>query len=251
MEWERWAALHASLVIVPKAETAQIVVERYGASMERVLVIPDVIHEEYPSLPDPAHARQQLGLSADDRVVLFAGELSWAAGADILLEAIPTVCRDQHTVQFVLAGDGPMRHDLQQQAHATGVAHRCRFLGDVFSEHFESVLLAASFVVIPARTWQDEGLAKLAISYGKPVLTTQQAQIYSVHHGQTGLVTHDNPGSIVWGIKELLANPLRGSMVHYLAKRKAAHCYTLDRVAVEHYLAFAGVLGKLQGAAVA
>lgn len=250
-EWERRAVAEAALIIVPHLDTKRAVLEVYGSSPERVLVIGDHAEDEGRRFPDPGEARQALGLRPDWPVVLFAGELSYPAGADILVDAVPTVCRDQHTVHFVFAGEGPLRWDLERRVHGAGLGHRCRFLGDVPSEHFEGILMGASFVVIPARTWQGEGLAQLAVSFGKPVLTTQQAQIYTVQHGQTGLITHDNPGSIVWGIKELLANPLRGNMMRLLARRKALHGLSFDRIAVEHYLAFSKVLRNGEGLAVA
>ena len=106
--------------------------------------------------------------------------------------------------------------------------------------------MSADMVVIPARCWQPETLAELALSFGKPVLTTQQAQIRSVEHARNGLVTHDNPGSIVWGIRDLLSHPLRGSMMRLLARRRTQQGSSLDAIAARHAVAFATLLGAEQ-----
>ena len=67
------------------------------------------------------------------------------------------------------------------------------------------MLRACDFVVIPGRVPQGDGLARMAVANGKPVLTTHQAGTGGVIvHGQNGLITYDNPGSLVWGIRELL-----------------------------------------------
>jgi glycosyltransferase involved in cell wall biosynthesis len=138
-------------------------------------------------------------------VVLFAGSLSYEAGADILMDAIVTVCGGDQQALFLFAGEGALKGELQAWASRAGIEGRCRFLGDVPEAVFERVLAACDFVVIPARLPQGEALARMAIANGKSVLTTHQAEIGLIVHGQNGLVTYDNPGSMVWGIRELLS----------------------------------------------
>ena len=243
-EWERRGAATAALVVVPRESTRQVLIEHYGVSPERVTVVPDAEPASSPGLPDPSQAKRHMGLDDAWPMVLFAGELSHATGADLLMDAIETVCRDSPTVHFVFAGDGPLLGQLAGRARDLGLAHRCRFLGDVPGDQFEAVLLACDFVVIPARTWQNESLAQMAISFGKPVLTTRQANLYCVEHGRNGLVTYDNPGSIVWGVKELLANPLRGSMLRLLAQRRADHGPSFERMTVEHLIVYGKLVGR-------
>ena len=162
-------------------------------------------------------ARRGLDLDPFAPVVLFAGNLSYEAGADILLDAIVTVCAGNHEAQFLFAGDGALKGDLQGWASRAGLDRRCRFLGHVPADSFDRVLKACDFVVIPARVRQDEALARAAIDAGKPVVTTHQAAIPLIVHGQNGLITYDNPGSLVWAIGALLS-PLCASLRRQLAE---------------------------------
>jgi len=162
-------------------------------------------------------AKRALDLDPTAPCLLFASELSYAAGADILIDALRVVCVDDLRLQVVVAGDGPMRADLHDRAQSAGLAQRCRFLGDVPPTQFAAVLAACDFVVIPARERQSPDLATLALSHGKPVLATQQAGIAAIVHGLNGLVTYDNPGSFVWGIRELLG-PLYRDLRRHLAE---------------------------------
>ena len=197
-EMERAAVQRAALVIAPHSSTRQQVINLYYAAPEKVVIIPDVLIEKRPGVPpDASDVKRGFGLNPDAPMVLFSGEISHAAGADLLVDALPTVCRNHRTAQFVFAGDGPLKGELEARAWHAGIGHRCRFLGDVPRETFEALLNASDFVVIPARTWQDEGLAQMATGRGRPVLTTRQAGIGCVVHGENGLVTFDNPGSIV------------------------------------------------------
>lgn len=246
--WEKEAAQAASLVIVPHSSTRQQVVSLYETPAEKVVIIPDVLDGGGPSAPpNPAEVKGWFGLNPDAPLVLFAGEISHAAGADLLMDALPVVCGGHGTVQFVFAGEGPLKGELESRSWQRGIGQRCRFLGDVSSDTFRNLLMAAEFVVIPARTWQGEGLAQLALDCGKPVLTTHQAGIHSVVHGQNGLVTYDNPGSIVWGLQEMLANPLHGSMLRLAARRKSDDLPTLETVAAQHFMYYEIALENYRG----
>ncbi|MDA8388490.1 MAG: DUF4912 domain-containing protein [Nitrospiraceae bacterium] len=235
---EKEAVSAADLVIVPRPSTRQQVIDTYGAPPEKVVVVPDVLDEKAPDAPrdSAAGARGWFGLNREAPTALFAGEICHASGADILVDALPTVCRGHQTAQFIFAGEGPLRQELERRVFNEGIGHRCRFLGDVPRETFDAVLGASDFVVIPSRTGQDEGLARAAIERGRPVLTTRQAGINCVVHGENGLVTFDNPGSIVWGIQEMLHNPLQGGMIRFAARKRAGEALTVEIAALRHYM---------------
>jgi glycosyltransferase involved in cell wall biosynthesis len=247
-EKEKGAVAGAGLVIVPHSSTRQQVITLYDADPEKVVIVPDVLDEKSSASPQSAaDIRGLLGLNREAPTVLFAGEICHASGADLLVDALPTVCRNHRSAQFLLAGDGPLRGELEARVLNAGIGHRCRFLGDVSKETFDAILAASDFVVIPARTWQDEGLAQAAIARGRPVLTTRQAGIHCIVHGENGLVTFDNPGSIVWGIQEMLHNPLHGSMFRFTVRKKAGETPSVEIAAVQHYMYYEMLLRKIDG----
>lgn len=246
--WEKKAVSGAALIIVPHSSTRQQVINFYGADPEKVVIIPDALDEGAQRAAEGgAGGRNSFGLPHDVPVVLFAGEMSHAAGADLLVDSLPTVCRNHRSAYFVFSGDGPLRGELEARAHSAGIAHRCRFVGHVSGKAFESLLTASDFVVIPARTWQNEGLAQMAIQFGRPVLTTHQAGINCIVHGETGLVTFDNPGSITWGLQEMLNNPLRDKMLRIAARRSANDSPSLENIAVRHYIHYEILLKAVPG----
>ena len=245
---EKEAVAAADLVIVPSPSTRQQVISLNGASAEKVVVVPDVLDEKDP---DPhrnaADARGWFGLGRETPIALFAGEISQAAGADLLVDALPTVCRNHHTAQFIFAGDGPLRGELEARVLYAGIADRCRFLGDVSKETFDAILDVSDFVVIPARTGQDWSLAQAAITLGRPVLTTHQSGLNCIVHGENGLVTFDNPGSIVWGIQEMLHSPLGRNLVRFAARKRAGRAYSVEMAAIQHYMHYETVMRNTEG----
>jgi glycosyltransferase involved in cell wall biosynthesis len=246
--WEKNAVKEADLVIVPHSSTRKQVINLYGVHPEKIVIIPDIFHDVGSDVSrESAGAGQLFGFSPDVPVVLFAGEMSHAAGADLLMEAIPTVCRNHRTAHFVFVGDGPLKGEMEARAWHEGMGQRCRFFGHTSGKVFESILMASDFVVIPARTWQDEGLAQMAIDHGRPVLTTHQSGIHCVVHGKTGLVTFDNPGSIIWGIQELLSNPMKESMHRIAITKSARETPSIENIAVQHYLYYEILLKECGG----
>lgn len=237
-DWEKRGIAAASLVAVPHASTYHQLISVYGADGEKVVIIPDVFEDPQAILPDAGEARRRMHLNPDLPVVLYAGEVSHASGADLFINAVHHITSARSDVQFVIVGEGPLKGELEGGIHHSGLGHRVRFLGNVDGGFFEQVMIASDFVVLPARTWHDEGLAQYAIALGKPVLTTHQAHIHCVAHGQNGLLTYDNPGSIIWGIQELLSNPLSGNMLRWLAKQRSGHSQSVESIAAEYYLAF-------------
>jgi len=241
---EKRACEAADLVIVPSDTAAQQLVDVYGVSRSKLAVVPQAISVRSDgSGPTPAEMKQTLGLG-NGPVVFFCGEMSHAAGADMLVAVIPNVSGEHPSAQFVFAGDGPLRGELESAAHNSGVAQKCRFLGHTPPDLFESVLAACDFVVLPARTWQEDGVAKRAIACGKPVLTTHQANLPSIKHGQNGLLTYDNPGSIEWGVKELLSNPQAGGTIRSRAEHEATGVHSSEATAARYVGLYQDLLAK-------
>lgn len=200
-------AEHVSLQDALDADGANLL--RAAASADPVLSGDH--HSGETDFEAPEAVKCGMALNPTAPLGLFAGEVSYEAGADILADAIVTVCGSHTSAQFVFAGEGALRTELQDRLVHAGFGNRCRLIGDVPSDRFQQLLKACDFVVIPSRAEQGEELARLALSYGKPALVTHQSGIRCIVHGENGLITYDNPGSFVWGIREMLG-PLYGRL---------------------------------------
>ncbi len=78
--------------------------------------------------PDP---RVRQGLRPEDAVVLAAKRLVPQKDVPTLLRAAAEVTRARSGTRFVIAGDGPLRPDLERLALALGLGDAVRFLGRV------------------------------------------------------------------------------------------------------------------------
>lgn len=107
---------------------------------------------------------------AADCIALFAGRLVYYKGCDILLEAFQKI----QGAELWVAGDGPLRQDLEEQAQRLGIAQSVRFLGSLPEDKLGEAFAQCDFFVLPSVAKSEAfGLVQIeAMAYGKPVINT-------------------------------------------------------------------------------
>ncbi|MFZ2071573.1 MAG: glycosyltransferase family 4 protein [Halobacteriota archaeon] len=144
-----------------------------------------------------------------DPICLFVGRMVVQKGADLLLEAIPSVLADAPNAKFFFVGDGYMRSGLEHRAWELGVQHACHFLGYVPDSDLVKCYKACDVVCIPSRNEPFGIVALEAWAAAKPIVVTHNGFDY-VWHDVNGLKVYDNPNSIAWGIKSIFSDFERG-----------------------------------------
>ncbi|MCL2822536.1 MAG: glycosyltransferase [Polyangiaceae bacterium] len=115
--------------------------------------------------------RAELGVGGGE-ILLGAGVvLSKQKGLEYLLEAARTVISEEPRARFVLAGDGPLREQLERKAGELGLGDRFRFLGYRSDMHR---VISALDVYVLSSLWEGLPLALLeALAMGKPIVATR------------------------------------------------------------------------------
>lgn len=129
----------------------------------------------------------------DGRVLLFAGQLSYTKGADLLVRAMLAVREQAPVLRLSLAGRGPLLDVLRAEVQAAGLEDRVRFEGWVPYDELPAAYAGSDLAVIPSR---DEGFGRGALqaaAMGKPSLVTAiTGNRAAVRHGLTGWYTEPN-----------------------------------------------------------
>lgn len=132
-------------------------------------------------------ALESIGLPEDARVLLWVGRLDPVKGLDLLIDAVPLVCKADPRAHLVLVGDGPLRATLERQIASRNLGSRVHLLGA--RNDVPALLRAADVFVFPSRT---EGLPNAlleAMAAGLPIVTTDVPGCRDlVEHGSTGLL---------------------------------------------------------------
>lgn len=121
-------------------------------------------------VPEPREvARQMLGLPLNTQLMLSVGHLIERKGHHIAVEALPLLPPHVH---LLIAGGGPDRAALQQQANKLGVAARVQFVGVVPQADLKWWYSAADALALCSSR---EGWANVlleAMACGTPVIAT-------------------------------------------------------------------------------
>jgi glycosyltransferase involved in cell wall biosynthesis len=188
---------------------SQAVAEFYraaGVAPERLTVIPSGIPIEEPQQVDGREIRASLGLPTDCPLILYAGRLAPQKGVADLLSAADLLQHVQPELRFLIAGDGPLRDQLEDLAHTFELDTMVRFLGH--RDDVPTLLAAADLLVLPSLY---EGLPNVvleAMLYRKPVVATAAPGTTElVVDGQTGLlVPLEQPPALAEAIRKVICD---------------------------------------------
>ncbi|MEE8450778.1 MAG: glycosyltransferase [Thermoguttaceae bacterium] len=158
---------------------------------------------------DYGEVKREIDVGPMDRLLMFVGPLEHAAGVDLILETLPIVLPRYGNLRVAFAGSGEMHGYLAHRADELGVSHAVRLLGNVETHQVIRLLRAAEALVLPSRyrAAQDDAVVDMAQRAGTAVITTHGGPAHVVRHEETGLVTYDNTGSIVWAMNRILGDP--------------------------------------------
>jgi glycosyltransferase involved in cell wall biosynthesis len=196
----------------------------------------------------PANLRRQLGARDGDVLILSMARLAADKGLQYLIEAAALLPRTQRRFQLAIAGDGPVRAQLEQRARQLGVASRVKFLG--FREDVADLLAACDLVALPSLR---EGLSIAlleAMAAGKPIIATSIGSHREVA-AQAEIARLVPPGDVpalLAAILEFAQDPAVAAGLGTSARALFQSSYTEDRM-LESYLQLYSGLVKVNCAA--
>jgi len=216
----RQAGVRAAHAVIAVSYAARQRIER-DLSGTTVSVVPNMVD---PALLE-ATAAAAPETDAESPYLLTAGKLQPTKGFNLLLDALAEV---GSLMPVLIAGDGPMRRALEEQARALRVP--ARFLGWVDHDRLVRLQKDAHAVVLPS-AW-DEPLSRI-------VLETMALGVPVVAWARGGNPEMIEPGVSGWLVRRAedlaramgeLASPDRRHEVALGAKRRIASRYTPDVV---------------------
>jgi glycosyltransferase involved in cell wall biosynthesis len=172
---------HAAHVFTPSAYLRKLALA-WGVAPERVSVLPNPV----PSLADlPSREELRAGLGLNGATVAFAGRLTAQKALGRALDAVAGAA----DVRLVVAGEGPDRDALEEQARALGIADRVTFLGAQPRRRVLELFRAADATILSS-SWENFPHTVVeALAVGTPVLAMEAGGVGEVvRDGVNGLL---------------------------------------------------------------
>lgn len=161
----------ATLVVVIHSRFAAYVRDELGVAADRVEVVRNWSHLKPSPAPDQAAVRALHGWTADDTIVLHAGNMGAKQGLENVIDAARLADAAQLPIRFVLLGNGNQRAALEK--YAQGI-DRLQFLDSLDDSGFSKALGTADILLVNEKP----GVSEMAVpskltSYfdtGRPVI---------------------------------------------------------------------------------
>lgn len=156
------------------------------------------------TLAEKTKLKKEIGLAEDSFVVGTAGRLVPVKGPEFLIKASQIVIPKHPNTYFLLAGDGPLKEDLQKKANEAGVGKNIVFLG--WRDDIALILAVFDVFLLPSL---NEGMGRVlveAMAHGIPIVASDVGGIPDlVTHGKNGfLVPPKNPEELAKHIQILI-----------------------------------------------
>jgi glycosyltransferase involved in cell wall biosynthesis len=175
------APMNLADVLIAVSRAGRAGLEQVGRAARPILVIPYSVEP----LPPPA----ALPAPRAGFVITCLARLAPQKGHAHLLEAVARVAREVPGARLLLAGEGPLRGELQAQAGRLGLNGRASFLGLVPRAALPDLLAQTDVVVLPS-FWEGSPVALIeAMSAGKPIVASNVGgNPELVANGENGLI---------------------------------------------------------------
>ncbi|MCG8353355.1 MAG: glycosyltransferase [Chloroflexales bacterium] len=224
-----------AVVAATPLDRAQMV-WNYGTEAARISVIPCGVDLRRFQPQPQSLARERLGLSLEQQLLLCVGRMEPLKGIDSLIQALALLGQRrpawQDTLRVLVIGgepeSAPERWNAEQRRldalrHELGVTAAVQFLGAQSQEQLPDYYAAVDAVAVPSH-YESFGMVALeAMACGASVVASNVGGLSStIEDGRSGLlIPHDNPVALADRLELVLADDMRRAELRCGARRRA------------------------------
>lgn len=188
----------------------------FGVPETKVSVIPYGINNVVPNTTlSSEQAKQQLGLTAVDKAILFFGNITPYKGLEYLIAAFSEVAADDESYTLIIAGAPKWSDDywkrIESEIARSGAGGRIiKTIEHISDENAERYFKAADVFILPYTHIFQSGVLFLGYSFGLPVIASDVGSLREeIIEGRTGFVCKpQDPSGLAETIRRYFASDL-------------------------------------------
>jgi len=178
--------------------------------------------------------RKDFGLNSSDFIITTAGRLSGEKNQRLILDAARPVLEKIPEARFIIAGDGPLRNELQEYAGKLKIADKVVFLGE--RSDIPRILKMSDCFALSSN-YESFGLTILeAMASGIPVIATDVGGVKEiVRDGETGvLIQKEDAGLLAQAVIKIKNDPGCSGKIVTRAKEMVKNRYRIEKMVQDH-----------------
>jgi peptidoglycan/xylan/chitin deacetylase (PgdA/CDA1 family) len=191
---------------------------------------------EFPDLndlPSKKEARETLGISENDLVLVVIGRFAAAKNHITFIQSLPLVREQFPNLKVLLVGNGEKETEIRETIQSRHLENTVLLLG--LRRDIPTILLASDIMVIPS-IWEGLPIVMLeAMAYGTPVIATRVGGIPDALTDRiSGLLTTPDQASLSAAMIEGLSNLPKMREMARTAREIASSRYNIKRTAARY-----------------
>jgi glycosyltransferase involved in cell wall biosynthesis len=232
--------IHSSdLIILPSKTYREKLLTAFPGVKDKTIFIHNGINPEQFKPAEYGQTKHRT-----ERYILCVAELREYKGIDVLLHAAKPLLASDRSLTLVLAGDGPLRGELESLAASLEISHQTQFLGTRGAAEIANLMHGCETLVLPSRE-EPFGIVIIeAMACKTPVVASAVGGIPEIIEPEISgiLVEPENPQALTEALRRVLTNhDLRRTLAENgYARVMQRFCFTHTGAAYEG--AFASLL---------
>lgn len=224
---DRMTRGRVDLEVCVSESTRRYTAQHARMPQDKLAVVPNGIDlARFDDVPDTP---TDWGLDAPGPVIAWVGRLDKQKDPFTFLCAAGRVLRRFPDATFAMAGDGPLREEVEARIEEMGLGERVTLLGRIDDVR---PLLKRSSLLALSSVW--EGMPNVvleAMASARPVVSTAVGGAPElVEEGETGFLAPPRHAcALADGMARLLGDPDRASAMGRAGRERVEHSFTIDR----------------------
>lgn len=206
----------ADHIFVHTEQMKQEIIDDFGVREARVSIIPFGINNSVPDTSlTSGEARQKLGMSGREKIILFFGNITPYKGLEYLISAFQQIRMRHDDYRLIIAGWPKnceqywrtIQDSIREEVRDGRILLRAEYIADSETEVF---FKTADVFVLPYRYIYQSGVLFLGYNFGLPVLAADVGTLRDeVIEGKTGFVfKSEDPADLASAIERYFASDL-------------------------------------------
>lgn len=236
--------LRRARLVIPNSRLTAEAAASAGLPTDRIVVINPCVNQALlaPSQPRSTF-RHSLGLT-DQPLILSVARLVPNKGIDVVLRALPAVLESCPEAHYVIVGEGPSRHTLEELTRALNLEAHVSFVGYQPRASMANIYQDADVFVLTPRTiasGASEGFGLVYLEANMLELPVVAADVGGIQdavlNGETGLlVSSESSEATAKALLTLLQDPDQRAILGYQGRKRATDHFGCS-VAAEQLMA--------------